>query len=101
MVMKIHLILYLHHHLIFNIERYGDDETQSWVRYKDIDSWNYQFLQKSLDNMLPTLKSGGKLCVNISDVNAKTKGGAQYLKICDPMNEILDDYRDMEYIGCI
>jgi hypothetical protein len=85
----------------FNIERYGDDETQSWVRYKDIDSWNYQFLQKSLDNMLPTLKSGGKLCVNISDVNAKTKGGAQYLKICDPMNEFLDEYRDMEYIGCI
>ena len=85
----------------FNIERYGDDETQSWVRYRDIDSWNYQFLQKSLDNMLPTLKSGGKLCVNISDVNAKTKGGAQYLKICDPMNEFLDEYRDMEYIGCI
>ena len=85
----------------FNIERYGDDDNQSWVRYKDIDSWNYQFLQKSLDNMIPTLKSGGKLCVNISDVNAKTKGGAQYLKICDPMNEFLDEYRDMEYIGCI
>ena len=85
----------------FNIERYGNDDNQSWVRYKDIDSWNYQFLQKSLDNMIPTLKSGGKLCVNISDVNAKTKGGAQYLKICDPMNEFLDDYRDMEYIGCI
>ena len=85
----------------FNIERYGEDDNQSWVRYKDIDSWNYQFLQKSLDNMLPTLKSGGKLCVNISDVNAKTKGGAQYLKICDPMNEFLDEYRDMEYVGCI
>ena len=51
--------------------------------------------------MLPTLKSGGKLCVNISDVNAKTKGGAQYLKICDPMNDFLDEYGDMEYIGCI
>ena len=85
----------------FNIERYGNDDNQSWVRYKDIDSWNYQFLQKALDNMIPTLKSGGKLCVNISDVNAKTKGGAQYLKICDPMNEFLDEYRDMEYKGCI
>ena len=85
----------------FNIERYGNDDNQSWVRYKDIDSWNYQFLQKALDNMIPTLKSGGKLCVNISDVNAKTKGGAQYLKICDPMNEFLDEYRDMEYVGCI
>ena len=85
----------------FNIERYGSDDNQSWVRYKNIDSWNNQFLQKALDNMMPTLKSGGKLCVNISDVNAKTKGGAQYLKICDPMNEFLDEYRDMEYKGCI
>ena len=85
----------------FNIERYGDDDNQSWVRYKDIDAWNSQFLHKALDNMWPTLKSGGKLCVNISDVNAKTKGGAQYLKICDPMNEYLDEYRDSEYRGCI
>ena len=85
----------------FNIERYGNDDNQSWVRYKDIDSWNYQFLQKSLDSMIPTLKSGGKLCVNISDVNSKISKGARWLKICDPMNEFLDEYRDMEYIGCI
>ncbi len=85
----------------FNIERYGNDDNQSWVRYKDIDSWNYQFLQKSLDSMIPTLKSGGKLCVNISDVNAKISKGASWLKICDPMNEFLDEYRDMEYRGCI
>ena len=84
----------------FNIERYGNDDNQSWVRYKDIDSWNNQFLQKALDNMLPTLKSGGKLCVNISDVNAVSKG-KKWLKICDPMNEFIDEYGDMEYKGCI
>ena len=84
----------------FNIERYGNDDNQSWVRYKDIDSWNNQFLQKSLDNMLTTLKSGGKLCVNISDVNAVSKG-KKWLKICDPMNEFIDEYGDMEYKGCI
>ena len=84
----------------FNIERYGNDDNQSWVRYKDIDSWNNQFLQKALDNMLPTLKSGGKLCVNISDVNAVSKG-KKWLKICDPMNELIDEYGDMEYKGCI
>jgi len=85
----------------FNIERYGNDDNQSWVRYKDIDAWNGQFLQKAIDNMWPTLKSGGKLCVNISDVNAKTKGGAQYLKICDPMNDFLEEFRDSDYLGCI
>ena len=53
--------------------------------------------------MLPTLRSGGKLCVNISDVygNAKWSTDRGWSKICDPMNEYLDEYRDMEYIGCI
>jgi hypothetical protein len=81
----------------FNVERYGHDDTQSWIRYKDINSWNTQFLQKSLDNMLPTLRSGGKLCVNISDVYNSGK----WQQICDPMNEFLDEYKDMEYRGCI
>ena len=86
----------------FNIERYGNDDNQSWVRYgKDIDSWNTQFLHKALDNMLPTLKSGGKLCVNISDVNAGSGGKKSWLKICDPMNDFIDEYRDSDYLGCI
>ena len=85
----------------FNIERYGDDDNQSWVRYKSIDSWNTQFLHKAIDNMWPTLKSGGLLCINISDVNAKVSKGAKWLKICDPMNDFIDEYRDSEYRGCI
>jgi len=85
----------------FNVERYGHDDTQSWVRYKDIDGWNTQFLQKSLDSMLPTLRSGGKLCVNISDVYSPSAGKKAWAKICDPMNEFLNKYTDMEYKGCI
>jgi len=85
----------------FNVERYSHDDNQSWVRYKDIDNWNTQFLQKALDNMLPTLKSGGKLCINISDVYSSSTGKKNWSKICDPMNEFLDEYTDMEYKGCI
>ena len=87
----------------FNVERYSHDDTQSWVRYKDIDTWNKQFMFKTMDNILPTLKSGGKLCINISDVYANSKWSTDrcWLKICDPMNEYLDEFRDMEYIGCI
>ena len=87
----------------FNVERYGHDDTQSWVRYKDIDGWNTQFLQKSLDNMIPTLRSGGKLCVNISDVYANSKWSTDrcWLKICDPMNDFIQSYGGMEYKGCI
>ena len=57
--------------------------------------------------MLPTLKSGGKLCVNLSAApassGAKRKGTTAkgWQKICDPMNEFLDEFRDSEYQGCI
>ena len=87
----------------FNVERYSHDDTQSWVRYKDIDSWNSQFLHKAIDNMWPTLKSGGKLCVNISDVygNAKWSTERGWSKICDPMNDFIDEYKDSDYLGCI
>jgi len=51
--------------------------------------------------MWPTLKSGGKLCINISDVNAGSKGGKKWQKICDPMNDFIDEYRDSDYLGCI
>ena len=87
----------------FSVERYSYDDTQSWVRHKNIDRWNEEFLHKALNNVLTTLKSGGLLMVNISDVNASsqgTKGGKQWLKICDPMNEYLKSRGDMKYVEC-
>jgi len=87
----------------FNVERYSYDDTQSWVRYKDIDDWNELFLQKSLDGVWKTIKPGGYLLVNISDVNASSKGKKSkgWLSICDPMNDFLDTLKDSEYQGCI
>ncbi len=85
----------------FNVERYSHDDNQSWVRYKDINNWNTQFLQKALDNMLPTLRSGGKLCINISDVYSPSAGKKAWSKICDPMNDFIQSYGGMEYKGCI
>ena len=87
----------------FSVERYSYDDTQSWVRHKNIDRWNEDFLHKALNNVLTTLRSGGLLMVNISDVNASsqgTKGGKQWLKICDPMNEYLHNRGDMKYVEC-
>ena len=45
----------------FDVERYSDEDTQSWVRYKTIEDWNKNFLQKTLGNIIPTLKEGGIL----------------------------------------
>jgi hypothetical protein len=82
----------------FDVERYSDEDTQSWVRYKTIDDWNKNFLQKTLGKLIPTLKKGGILAVNIADVyNPKEK---DYFDICNPMNEFLES-QGLSYYGCI
>lgn len=85
----------------FNVERYSYDDTQSWVRYKNIDAWNKQFLHKTIANVWPTLKKGGILAVNIADVYASSKGdGKGYKEICNPMNDFIQSL-GAEYEGCL
>ena len=85
----------------FSVERYSYDDTQSWVRYKDIDDWNKDFLQTTLGNLWGSIKSGGYLLVNISDVytNSKWSTDRGWLEICNPMNDYLSKLG--EYQGCI
>ena len=87
----------------FNVERYSYDDTQSWVRHKEIDDWNKLFLHKALDNVWKTLRKGGILMVNISDVyaNAKWSTDRCWQEICNPMNDFLLEKGDSEYMGCI
>ena len=82
----------------FNVEKYSDEDTQSYIRYKDIDSWNKNFLHKTLGNIIPTLKKDGLLSINIADVyDAKNK---TYFDICNPMNDFLKS-QGLWYDGCI
>ena len=87
----------------FNVERYSYDETQSWVRHKEINEWNENFLQRTLKNLWCSVKSGGYLLVNISDVysNSKWSTDRGWLEICNPMNDFLSTFTDSEYQGCI
>ena len=85
----------------FNVERYSYDDTQSWVKYKDITDWNEKFLQKTLKNLWCSVKAGGYLLVNISDVytNSKWSTDRGWLEICNPMNDYLSKIGT--YQGCI
>tara|TARA_R100001594_G_scaffold82636_1_gene117152 strand:- start:1238 stop:2452 length:1215 start_codon:yes stop_codon:yes gene_type:complete len=84
----------------FNVEKYSDEDTQSYIRYQDIDSWNKNFLHETIDKIIPTLKSGGMLAINIADVyNPKSKN-KEYYQICNPMNDFIKS-RGLEYYGCI
>lgn len=88
----------------FNVERYSFDDTQSWVRYKAIDAWNKQFLHKTIQNIWPTIRKGGRLCVNIADVYATSKGDVTdrgYQQITNPMNDFISTLPGAEYEGCL
>jgi len=86
----------------FSVERYSYDDTQSWVRYKQIGDWNKDFLHKTLGNLIPTLKEGGIMAINIADVytNANWSTNRGWLEITNPMNDFLIS-QGMVYKGCI
>ena len=85
----------------FSVERYSYDDTQSWVRYKDIDDWNKDFLHSTLGKLWSSVKKGGYVLINISDVysNAKWSTDRGWLEICNPMNDYLSKLGT--YQGCI
>ena len=80
----------------FNIERYTQDDNQSFKRYKKIDAWLELFLYKSLKNAWTHLKKDGIMIINISDVYSNHTIN----KICDPMNDYISTLPNAEYVGC-
>ena len=86
------------------MERYSYDDTQSWVKYKEIDEWNEKLSTEDFEKfMVFCKKSGGYLLVNISDVYSNSKWSTErgWLEICNPMNDFLSTFTDSEYQGCI
>lgn len=70
----------------FRVERYTHDSNQSWKRYTKIDQWLEYFLFASLRKAWYSLKSGGYIAINISDVYMNHTVN----NICDPMNEFIE-----------
>lgn len=58
----------------FNIERYSDEDTQSWVRYQTIESWLDNFIGKLIEISASCLADDGYFIINI-DGGDKIKDG--------------------------
>lgn len=82
----------------FDVEKYSDEDTQSYKRYKTIDSWNENFLHETLRLIIPTLKKNGILAVNIADVYHESVKG--YVDITNAMNDYIKS-QGLKYEGCI
>ena len=81
----------------FNIEKYTQEENQSWKKYRKFDVWLNEFLFKTLRNAWEQLEEGGVLAINISDVYS----GHRINNICDPMNDFISSLDNSFYMGCL
>jgi len=66
----------------FDIERYSQEDTQSWKRYPELNDWLNGFLLKTLSKCYEVLEEGGRIAVNIADKKGED--------ICTPMLEFME-----------
>lgn len=52
----------------FNIERYTEEDNQSFKRYRKIDTWLDKFLFNVMERSVDRVKTGGHVVINLSDV---------------------------------
>lgn len=81
----------------FNIERYNQEDNQSWKRYKKLNNWLDGFLFPVLEKSWNALNSGGTMIINISDVYSNHTIN----RICDPMNDFISKLSGANYNGAI
>lgn len=51
----------------FDLEKYSNDRSQSYIKYPDINSWINEFLGKTMENCFYGLKSNKYMLINIAD----------------------------------
>lgn len=88
----------------FNVERYTQENTQSFKRHnkrcsgqEKLDYWLEGFLFPSISNAWESLKPNGTMLINISDVYS----GHRVNKICDPMNDYISQLQSSKYMGAV
>jgi len=55
----------------FDLEKYADEETQSYMKFNTKDAWVEGFLRPTLENCYYGLKQDGHMLINIADVKGK------------------------------
>jgi 16S rRNA G966 N2-methylase RsmD len=76
----------------FNIERYSEEETQSWKRYTTPEKWLEGFLFPTLTKCWKHLSEGGRMCININD--------KKNINLCEPMLKHMENL-NAHYEGVI
>lgn len=68
----------------FDIEKYSDESTQSYIKYPNLNDWYDNFLGQTIRNCYIGLKSTGNLVININDekktIEVAEKNGFKHIK---------------------
>lgn len=81
----------------FDKEKYDQSDQQSYKMYHGFDSWMKNFLFKAIEIHSKSLKSGGHLIINISDIYTRKK----LYPICDGMNDFIASTGLYNYVGAV
>jgi len=81
----------------FNIEKYTQDDNQSYKRYRKFNSWMDDFLLPVLEMSWDKLKPNGVMIINIADVYS----GHTVNKICDPMIDYVQSLPKCTFKGSL
>ena len=55
----------------FDLEKYSDEPTQSYIKYNTKQAWIDGYLRKTFENCYYGLKDGGHMIINIADIKGK------------------------------
>lgn len=53
----------------FDTEKYSEEQTQSYIKFPTIQKWVHGFLEQTFINCKKSLKSNGKLIINIANID--------------------------------
>lgn len=53
----------------FNLEKYSDEETQSYIKYPELESWLQEYVKPTIERIHTFLKPDALYAVNIADFN--------------------------------
>lgn len=85
----------------FKAEKYSTDEKQTYLKYSSQQNWLEGFLYVMLEKAWNSLKDGGYLVINISDIYDTSFADRPRFHICDPMTDFVKDKLGGSYVGCI
>ena len=85
----------------FKAEKYSNDEKQTYLKYSSQQNWLEGFLYVMLEKAWNSLKNGGYLIINISDIYDTSFADRPRFHICDPMTDFVKDKLGGSYVGCI